>query len=77
MRSSGTPEWIDRDPPPRILTVAGVRWTIAEAPHPYDRRTRSDLLFQCDTLTIRIRRYPANWRSLTDDELWDLAWSRR
>lgn len=76
MRRSGTPDWIDRDPPPRVLTVAGVRWSVSEAPHPYDRRFRPDLLFECETLTIRIRNYPANWHLLSDDELWDLAWTQ-
>lgn len=75
MRSTGTSDWLDREPPPRVLTVAGLRWSVSES-RVYDRRVRAELLFQCDTLTMRIRTYPANWRSLGDDELWDLAWTR-
>lgn len=71
-----TPEFIDRDPPPRVLIVAGIRWSVSEAPNRYDRRLRADLVFDAGALTMRVRHYPAKWRELSDDDLWDLAWSR-
>ncbi len=75
--SPETPDFVDQgDPPPRVLIVAGIHWSVSEAPHRYDRRGGAYLLFACSTLTLRVRHYPANWRTLTDDELWDLAWTQ-
>lgn len=71
-----TPDFIDRDPPPRVLIVAGIRWSVSEVSHRYDRRGGAHLIFQCSTLTLGVRHYPANWRALSDEELWDLAWTQ-
>ena len=75
--SADTPDWIGHALSPRILTVAGVRWSVSEAPNRYDRRTSGTLVFECLTLTIRVRHFPANWRALSDVDLWDLAWQAR
>lgn len=70
------PDLLDRDPPPRVLLIAGIRWSVSEVSSRYDRRGGTHLLFQCSTLTLAIRHYPPNWRALSDEALWDLAWTQ-
>ncbi|HEY7860185.1 MAG TPA: hypothetical protein VIB98_02030 [Gemmatimonadaceae bacterium] len=70
-----TPNWLDKNPPPRVLIVAGVRWTVYESSHAYDRRERPHLIFESDTLVRRVHDYPHTWRSLNDDALWELSWT--
>ncbi len=62
------------DENPRVLIAGGLRWFVYESGHPYDRRARPLLYFDCTTIRLRVSRYPANWRDLSDDDLWELAW---
>ena len=49
-------------------------WRVFELVMSYDRRGPS-LVFETDGVVRRVRNYPADWRSLPDDEL--LALSER
>jgi hypothetical protein len=54
----------------RQLTVAGVLWLVYEvAPFTYDRSPTSSLVFEDDWSVLRVRGFPADWRSLNDKEL--------
>jgi hypothetical protein len=54
----------------RRLTVAGVLWLVYEvAPFTYDRSPTSSLVFEGDWSALRVQSFPADWRSLNDEEL--------
>lgn len=60
----------------RQLVVEGAAWLVYELPPtPFDRRTAPSLVFESDTAVRRVRTYPADWRSLTDDALFALSWA--
>lgn len=60
----------------RELVVDYVRWWVYELPAaPFDRRTSPSLVFETEGAMRRVRDYPADWRSLTEDELYALSWS--
>ena len=60
----------------RQLQVDGVLWLVYELPPTgFDRRTSPSLVFESDTAVRRVRGYPADWRSLGDDELFALSWA--
>jgi hypothetical protein len=60
----------------RRLNVDGVAWLVFElAPTPFDRRNSPSLVFENDTTVRRVRVYPANWRTLSDDDLIALSWT--
>jgi hypothetical protein len=53
----------------------GVRWQVSERPFAdYDRRRGLSLIFASDAAVRRVREYPANWMSLSDDDLIALSW---
>jgi hypothetical protein len=59
----------------RPLQVDGTLWRVYELPAmPFDRRTSPSLVFESDTAVRRVRVYPADWRSLTDQQLFELSW---
>jgi hypothetical protein len=60
----------------RIFVDAdGVRWHVHEQPFSeYDRRKGRSLIFSSEGAVRRVRDYPEDWMSLTDDALADLSW---
>jgi hypothetical protein len=59
----------------RQLVVDGAAWLVYELPPtPFDRRSSPSLVFESDAVVRRVREYPADWRRLTDDELFALSW---
>ena len=49
-------------------------WVVYELLMPYDRRGPT-LVFESENIVRRVRRYPENWRELTDEDLFRLSWS--
>ena len=61
----------------RQIVVEGVAWLVYEIPaDQFDRRSSSALIFESDDVMRRVRDYPADWRTLPDDALLALSWSR-
>jgi hypothetical protein len=63
--------------PVRVFVDAdGIRWQVSERPFAdYDRRRGLSLIFASDAAVRRVREYPANWFSLSDEDLSALSWS--
>jgi hypothetical protein len=60
----------------RRLMVDGVPWLVYELPATrFDRRQSPSLLFESDSSVRRVRNFPADWRSLSDQELFAVSWS--
>lgn len=58
-----------------FIDADGTRWQVSERPFAdYDRRRGLSLIFASDAAVRRVREYPENWHSLTDDELIALSW---
>ena len=57
----------------RRFTIAGEQWGVWE-----DLRTPPgpSLVFENMKIARRVHEYPANWRELTDEELYAVSWSR-
>src|SRR5690348_11178113 len=57
----------------RRFAINGEGWAVWE-----DRRTLNgpSLVFENNKVARRVHQYPANWRELSDEELWALSWSR-
>jgi len=57
----------------RRITIASEAWTVWE-----DLRCPHDpsLVFENTKVARRVREYPANWRELSDEQLYALSWSR-
>jgi hypothetical protein len=59
--------------PDRSIVVNGHAWTVREAVDPVTlKRT---LVFFGTGTARRVRTYPANWRDLSDEQLYALSWS--
>jgi hypothetical protein len=53
----------------------GVRWRVFEQPFSdYDRRRGLSLIFASDIAVRRVRDYPADWHTLSEDALHALSW---
>ena len=53
----------------------GTRWQVSERHFAdYDRRRGLSLIFASDSAVRRVREYPANWFTLSDEELHQLSW---
>ena len=48
-------------------------WTVRELASSYDRRQTPSLVFSTDDVMRRVRDYPSNWRTLSDEELYALS----
>lgn len=60
----------------RQIEVDGCLWLVYELPAmPFDRRSSPSLVFETDHVVRRVRDYPSDWRSLSDDELFVLSWA--
>lgn len=55
----------------------GVVWSVRERDfaHSESRATGRSLVFESDMIIRRVRRYPAGWRGLPDEELERLSWA--
>lgn len=62
--------------PRRVLIVDGVRWEVRLFVSRYDRRSRPDLLFESHGIVRRVRNYPADWHTLSDDGLFAVSAGR-
>ena len=60
----------------RRLVVESMPWLVYELPAlPFDRRSTPSLVFESDGSVRRVRNYPADWRTLSDDDLFALSWT--
>ena len=60
----------------REIVVDHVPWYVYELPAlAFDRRSTPSLVFESEGSMRRVRDYPSNWRSLTDEILYALSWS--
>ncbi|HET9013697.1 MAG TPA: hypothetical protein VFN38_17860 [Gemmatimonadaceae bacterium] len=58
-----------------FVDADGTRWQVSERPFSdYDRRHGLSLIFASDAAVRRVRTYPADWASLSDDDLLALSW---
>jgi hypothetical protein len=58
----------------RTVLVDGVEWRVYELPAGmYDRRGPATLIFESHDVFRRIRSYPEDWRTLTDDALYAVS----
>ena len=61
----------------RQLFMDGVPWLVYELPPmTFDRRNSPSLVFETDDTLRRVREFPADWRGLSDDDLFALSWKR-
>ena len=59
----------------REIIIDRVRWLVYElAPPALDRRSTPSLVFESEGTVRRIRKYPADWRTLDDAALFALSW---
>jgi hypothetical protein len=66
----------DAQQPGRRIIIDGELWLVFELPAPpYDRRETPSLVFESEATVRRVRNYPANWRALSDTELFALSWA--
>jgi hypothetical protein len=53
----------------------GICWHVYEQPSSeYDRRRGVSLIFASEAAIRRVRTYPADWRTLSDEDLAALSW---
>ena len=58
------------------LVVDGEPWLVYELPaSTFDRRSSPSLIFESESTVRRVRAYPADWRSLSDEDLFALSWT--
>ena len=55
--------------------VNDVRWLVYEHAPLLDRRRGLTLVFESDEVMRRVRSFPANWRELSDQQLYALSWA--
>jgi hypothetical protein len=61
----------------RQIAAEGVLWLVYElSPTRFDRRSGPSLVFASDRAMRRVRTFPADWRSLSDEALYALEWSQ-
>jgi len=60
----------------RRLAIEGEMWLVYELPPPaFDRRSTPSLIFESNVSMRRVRNYPADWRTLSDEALTALSWT--
>jgi hypothetical protein len=74
----GAVEWLrDARGAGRSIVIDDVPWLVYDLPaSPFDRRSGPSLVFESEETMRRIRTFPADWRSLGDEELFALSWAR-
>ena len=59
----------------RTMQVEHTPWLVYELPPGnYDRRETPSLVFESEGIVRRVRDYPADWRTLSDENLLALSW---
>lgn len=59
----------------RTISVEHMHWLVYELPPgSYDRRATPSLVFDSDGIVRRVREYPPDWRTLSDENLFALSW---
>ena len=59
----------------RKIVVDHVLWLVFELPPPhFDRRSAPSLIFESENAVRRVRDYPTDWQTLSDQELFSLSW---
>ena len=74
---SGPPARANRAAPQvrSFVDADGTRWQVTERPFAdYDRRRGLSLIFSSDGAVRRVREYPADWYTLSDEQLFALSW---
>lgn len=57
------------------LDTEGQRWVVSEQPFSqYDRRAGLSLIFASELAVRRVRNYPQDWATLSDQALHALSW---
>ena len=59
----------------RRVAIAGDVWQIHEDARTGPPSYGPSLIFETELIARRVRHYPADWRVLTDDQLYGLSWS--
>jgi hypothetical protein len=58
----------------RQLIADGLQWEVREvAAPPFDRRGGTHLMFDAEIVMRRVRFFPPDWHSLSDEELYALT----
>lgn len=61
----------------RRLFIDGVVWRVYElSEQDHHSRSGASLVFESDSTIRRVREYPTDWRTLSDEALLALSWSR-
>jgi hypothetical protein len=72
---SATPIRSSEGPSRVFFDAEGNRWHVSERSFAgYDRRRGSSLIFASDAVVRRVRDYPADWHTLSDEALLALSW---
>jgi hypothetical protein len=59
----------------RCVAIAGDVWRVHEDARTGPPSYGPSLIFETELIARRVRHYPADWRALTDDQLYALSWS--
>jgi hypothetical protein len=52
-----------------VVDAAGTFWTVCEVAYALDRRSGRSLVFESDGAVRRVRSYPEEWHTLSDEQL--------
>ena len=52
-----------------VLDAAGTFWTVCEVAYALDRRSGRSLVFESEVAVRRVRSYPEEWHTLSDEQL--------
>ena len=52
-----------------MVDTTGTFWTVCEVAYALDRRSGRSLVFESDGAVRRVRSYPEQWHTLSDEEL--------
>jgi hypothetical protein len=59
----------------RQIVIDRVRWLVYELAPSLDRRSSPSLVFESEGTVRRVRNYPADWRTLSDEALFAVSWT--
>jgi hypothetical protein len=67
-------EWIHQTSRIRRLDIDGQLWVVHEVPAPpFDRRGGTHLIFETHDVMRRVRLFPDDWLTLSDEDLYALS----
>ena len=68
---------LERRESARRIRIDHTEWLVYElSEREMDRRSGASLVFESENTVRRVRDYPADWRSFTDEQLAALSWGR-